>query len=234
MNFKKIALLTTTVSALATIAHANSDDHRYNQVRFTTEVSQEVANDELKVVLEKSTQSTDIQTIAKTLTTTLNQAQDIAKKYPDVKVKTNNQRTYPRYNNNGKIIGYTGSVSIELTSTNFTQASELIAKLQNIMAIERLSFNVSEKSEEVAKKALMERAIKTFQSDATNISNSFGARGYKIVSVQLDTPNIHGGYGVPVMMMAKDASAEMAAPPSYEAGDSRISYTATGTIELIK
>lgn len=208
----------------------------YNRISFNSEVKSEIANDEIRATLSKTAQATTAAGIAKTLNKSINEAMQIAKRYPEVQVTTGRQSTYPRYDskNRDKIIGFTGSASIEIKSNNFEKASQLIADLQSIMVMESIGFGVSQQAQEAEETRLKTQAIKRFQDEAQSISNAFGAQGYKIVSVNLGGNNSHY-YPRPMVMMTSaklmDASIET---QQFEGGNSTMSYTANSTIELVK
>lgn len=207
----------------------------YNQISFSTEVKQTVANDQIKISLTKTAQANDAKAVAKTLTEVINQANTIAKQYPNVKAKTGQQSTYPRYGNNGKILGFTGSISLELTSQDFEQAGDLVAKLQSLMAVDNIEFKVSDEAKKEVEQSLMKQVAKRFQDEAKTVSLAFGAKDYKIVQVSLDNQN-HGYYqplAASISLRSKSESSVMETQ-DFVSGDSQLSYKATGTIELIK
>lgn len=207
----------------------------YNQISFSTEVKQTVANDQIKISLTKTAQANDAKAVAKTLTEVINQANTIAKQYPNVKAKTGQQSTYPRYSNSGKILGFTGSISLELTSQDFEQAGDLVAKLQSLMAVDNIEFKVSDEAKKEVEQSLMKQVAKRFQDEAKTVSLAFGAKDYKIVQVSLDNQN-HGYYqplAASISLRSKSESSVMETQ-DFVSGDSQLSYKATGTIELIK
>lgn len=211
---------------------ATTSAANYNQISFSTEVKEVVANDQIKIALTKTTQSSDAKTVAQTLTQTINQANAIAKKYPSVKAKTGHQSAYPRYSNNGKILGFTGSISLELTSQDFKQAGDLVAELQSLMVVDDIEFRVSDTTKQQIEQKLMTQAAKRFQDEAKTVSLAFGAKDYKIVQVSLDSQN-QGYYQPMAASLSLRKSAEIS-PQEFVGGDSQLSYKATGTIELIK
>lgn len=231
----KRQLLTVALFAMSLLgyaAYAQSGNQSYNQVSFSTQVSQNVANDELYARLSKTAQSTTAKELANTLNQSINTALDIAKKYPEVKVSTSKQNTYPRYNKNGTITGFTGSVSLEIRSQNFAKASELIAELQAMMTVDTLVFKVSDNARQQAKTELMKQATKHFLDEAYAVSQAFGAKGYNIINVNLDSDYPAQNYAMD-LRMASSASKEVA-PQEFESGDSKLTYRASGTIELIR
>lgn len=71
-------------------------------------------------------QATDSKTLATTLNTTINNAMKIAKRYPSVTVSTGQQTTYPRYDKNDKIIGWTGQANIDLKAQTLQRRASLL------------------------------------------------------------------------------------------------------------
>ena len=233
MSFlRNSAIITAVASALSLPALAN--DQAYNRISFNSEVRSEIANDEIRATMSKTAQASTAAAIAKELNSSVNAAMQIAKRYPEVTVTTGAQSTYPRYaNNSTKIIGFTGSVSINIKSNNFEKASQLIADLQSTMVMENISFGISDKLRDSEEKRLRLEAIKRFKEEATTISQAFGSSSYKIVNVSLGGNNHY--YPQPVMasMKAMDAAPVIEAQ-NFEAGNTTLSYNANGTIEIIR
>ncbi|GAA0313626.1 SIMPL domain-containing protein [Psychrobacter aestuarii] len=229
-------LLTVSGAALLaamTMGSAQAETTGYNQISFQSEVKSEVANDEIRASLYKQAQATNAKSLATTLTNSINKAMMIAKRYPTVTVTTGQQQTYPRYDKNNKITGWTGQANVELKSSDFEATSQLIAELQSDMMMNNLSFGVSDSKKAEVEKKLMVEASKDFQNQAREMTTAWGARGYRIVSV-----NLNKGTNYPVPMYRSMAKAEMmdASVPSqnFESGNSTVSVTANGTIELSK
>ncbi|MCL1623409.1 SIMPL domain-containing protein [Moraxella sp. Tifton1] len=228
----RLVQLTPILAALTlTVAHAEQSS--YNHISFGVSAKQEVANDEMRASLSKTAQAKTAKEVANTLNRSINDALIIAKKYPSVTVKTSHHSTYPRYNHNDIITGFTGSASLDIKSQDFEQASQLIADLQAKMTLDDLSFHVSSKTSDDIKKQLTLDAVKRFQEEALTISQAFGANDYKIVSVQLGQDNTLHARPLTMMSMTRQARADLESP-NFESGKSTIIYDASGTIELIK
>lgn len=226
LRFLPVAVL----GALGLSFFAQAQAQNYNQINFDTSVSQQIANDELRAKLSKTSQSADAKSLANTINQTLNQALTIAKKYPEVKVSTGQQDTYPRYNKNGTLTGFTGSATLHISSQDFAKASELIAELQSIMTMEDLNFSVSDKTKQSAETTLRQQAIKRFQDEATSISQSFGAKSYKIVNISLNSDTYQRQYEYAPLAAS---SMSKVATQEFAGGDSQLTYRVSGTIELI-
>lgn len=234
-RLNKLAIATgTTLLFTAMMSHAQAEPTGYNQLSFQAEVKEEIANDEVRASLYKKAQASDAKTLATTLNTTINKALAIAKRYPNVTVSTGQQNTYPRYDKDDKIIGWTGQASIDIKSTDFAATSQLIADLQETLVMNNLNFGVSEVKKDAIEQKLMTDASRAFQEQAKNLTRAWDARGYRIISVNLNTGNNYprSMYGA---MEMRVTSADASVPSqNFESGNSTISVTANGTIELSK
>lgn len=215
------------------ISSAHAEPTGYNQLSFQTEVTEEIANDEITASMYKKAQAADAKTLATTLNTAINNALQIAKRYPSVTASSGQQSTYPRYDKNDKIIGWTGQVNIDLKSTDFAATSQLIADLQQTLVMNNLNFGVSEAKKDALEQKLMTEASRAFQQQATNLTRAWDANGYRVINVSLNTGN---NYPRPMYMSSARLESADASVPSqnFESGNSAISVTANGTIEFTK
>ena len=231
----KAALTTGTAFLLTAImGSAHAEPTGYDQLTFQTEVKEEVQNDEVRASLYKKAQATDSKTLATTLNTSINNAMKIAKRYPTVTVSTGQQRTYPRYDKNDKIIGWTGQANIDLKSTDFAATSQLIADLQETLVMDNLNFGVSDIKKDELEQKLMTNASRAFQQQAKNLTRAWDARGYRVVNVNLYTGSNYPRPMYSAMSMKAEAADASVPSQSFESGNSTISVTANGTIELTK
>ena len=100
-----MGLLTSSVglTALPTLSHAATADNstlNYGILNFSATASRKVDNDQTNAVMNKVVQNRSSTEVANQITTTLNRAMEVAKKYPTVKVTTGSQSTYPQYDKN--------------------------------------------------------------------------------------------------------------------------------------
>ncbi|WP_227430580.1 SIMPL domain-containing protein [Psychrobacter sp. I-STPA6b] len=229
-----IALSTAIIATLGFSATSHAEPSGYNQISFSTQVQTEVENDEISASLYKQVQASTPQALATQLNSAMNQAIATAKRYPSVKVSTGQHHSYPRYDDNRKIIGWTGRASIHLTSTDLAKTSELIAELQNTLILNQINFGVSQSKQDRVEKELLTQASKAFQQQASSLASAWNASGYRVVSVSL---NSQGNYAPPMLMrnMAMSESENITPPaPNFESGNSTLSVSANGTIELVQ
>ena len=233
--FNKAVMASSAVCLFtAMMGSANAETTGYDQISFQTEVKEEIANDEVRASLYKKLQATDAKTLATQLNTAVNKALNIAKRYPSVTVSTGQKSTYPRYDKNEKIIGWTGQANIDIKSTDFAATSQLIADLQETLVMNNLNFGVSDTKKDALEQKLMTSASRAFQLQAKNLTRAWDARSYRVVTVNLNTNN--NNYPRPMYNMKMAAEAMDSSVPSqnFESGNSTISVTAGGTIELTK
>ena len=233
--FNKVATATGAACLFtAMMSGAHAEPTGYDQLSFQTEVKSEVANDEVRASLYKKLQATDAKTLATKLNTSVNSALAIAKRYPSVTVSTGQQSTYPRYDKNDKIIGWTGQANIDLKSTDFAATSQLIADLQETLVMNNLNFGVSDVKKDAIEQKLMTDASRAFQQQAKNLTKAWDARGYRVVTVNLNTGSNYPRPMYSAMNMRGGAEDASVPSQSFESGNSTISVTANGTIELTK
>lgn len=231
----KAAVATSTACLLtAMMGSAHAEPSGYDQLSFQSEVKSEVQNDEVRASMYKKAQASTAKALAITLNTSINNAVRIAKRYPSVTVSTGQQRTYPRYDKNDKIVGWTGQANIDLKSTDFAATSQLIADLQETLVMENLNFGVSDIKKDALEQKLMTEASQAFQQQAKNLTRAWDARGYRVITVNLNTGNNYPRPMYSSMNMKAGAADESVPSQSFESGNSTISVTANGTIELTR
>lgn len=227
------ALLVT--GSLSSMSYAeNNKDINYNIVSIQAEASRKVVNDEMIAVLYVEKSNKQPAALANEVSQLMNQATSLAKKYPQVKVKTDSQNTYPIYDNdNRKLKEWRSRANIRLESTDFKAASQLISELQQSFQTESINFNVSSTQRNKVENELMVEASKNFQQRAQLLSQAWNKGSYNLVNLNINTQN---NYPQPVMMrntMAKFSEAADAVPPqNVEAGESTITVNANGSIQF--
>lgn len=239
VNIKRassMALTTLTTlavfSGITTAVHAQPTG--YDQLSFSTQVSDEIANDEVQASLYKKAQAKTAKDLATQLNTAINQAMLTAKRYPSITVSTGQQNTYPRYDDNHKIIGWTGEAYVQIKSSDMNAVSQLIAQLQDNLLMGDIHFTVSKQRQNQIETGLKERASKAFQEQASRLARTWGANGHRLISVTL-TSNTHQP-PIPIGSMYSLADAQLTAVPTqeFESGNSVISVIADGKIELVR
>ena len=228
-------LAATFALGLATVASlpAMAEEPRYNQVSLRAEVSQEVAHDRMYVTLYTEAQSEDPAALASDVTKTLNAAIDKARKVQGVKVSLGSRQSYPVYENEGsKISAWRERAELRLESAEFARLSQLSADLLGELKMAEMSFAVAEDTRKTSEDSLIKEAVEAFKARAQLATEAVGGKGYKLVSLNLNT----GGFQPPMAMRnfeAKGMAMMDAAPtPQIEAGTSQVTVSADGVIEV--
>lgn len=209
-------------------AEGNSDRRIVN---LQAEVVREVANDEMQAILFTELNEKDAATLANKINTVINQAIATAKQYPQVQIKTGNQNTYPVYTNKNQLQNWRGRAEVILKSQDFKTTSDLIAKLQNNLQLQNISFNVSDAQRKKVENELYVEASQAFQQRAQLLLAPWNASKYELVNLQLNTS---GSYQPMLMQRAMDVSYASAKVESQavESGNSEIRVVANGSIQL--
>lgn len=221
-------------SALTTPAFAQQNEQlNYNLVNIQAEAARKVSNDEMHAVLYIEKSNKQPAELAVQITQLMNQAMASAKKYPQVKVETGSQTTYPIYDNDSrKLKEWRGRAEIQIESTDFKAASQLVSDLQQNFQTQSINFSVSDAQRKKVENELMVEASKNFQQRAQALSQAWNKSGYNLVNLNLNTNN---SYPQPIMMrasMAKFSGAEAADAQDVAAGESKITVNANGTIQF--
>ena len=224
-------ILTSAVSATA-FAQAN-EQLNYNVVNVQAEATRQVSNDEMHAVLFIEKSNKQPAELASQITQLMNQAMASAKKYPQVKVETGSQTTYPIYDNDSrKLKEWRGRAEIQIESTDFKAASQLVSELQQNFQTQSINFTVSDAQRKKVENDLMIEASKNFQQRSQMLSQAWNKSGYNLVNLNINTSN---AYPQPMMMrasMAKLSGMESADDQDVSAGESKITVNANGTIQF--
>ena len=226
------SLLLSSLLSTATFAQP-TEQLNYNLVNVQAEATRQISNDEMYAVLYIERSKKQPAELSALITQLMNQAIAASKKYPQVKVETGTQSTYPVYDNDSqKLKEWRGRAEIRVKSTNFKAVSQLISELQQNFQTQSINFTVSDAQRKKVENELMVEASKNFQQRAQMLTSAWNKSGYQLVNLNLNTNNY---YPQPVMMranMAKFAGAEAADAQNVEAGESKITVNANGSIQF--
>lgn len=228
-------LAATFALGLATVASlpAMAEEPRYNQVSLRAEVSQEVAHDRMFVTLYTEAQSEDPAALASDVTKTLNAAIDNARKVQGVKVSLGSRQSYPVYENEGsKISAWRERAELRLESAEFARLSQLSADLLGELKMAEMSFAVAEDTRKTSEDSLIKEAVEAFKARAQLATEAVGGKGYKLVSLNLNSGGFQPVMPMRAMAMDRSSFSKSESAPQIEAGTSRVSMSADGVIEV--
>lgn len=197
-------------------------------IDLSAEASRPAANDLARATVFAEATSASPGESAKKINTLIAEAVSTAKGYARIKVQTAGTQTYPVYAKGGKIEAWRMRSEIVLESSDTGALSELLGKLQANLGVSGVSMLPSPETRKKAENEAMMEAIAAFRNRAKLVADALG-KPYRIKQLSI------GGqqYRPPVpMLRAAPMAAMEAAPMPMEAGESQISATVSGQIEL--
>jgi len=198
----------------------------FNLVTLSAQAEREVANDTLFATLVAEAEGADPAQLADGVNRAMRRALDLARGYGNVRARSGNYQTYPVYDK--KRVGrWRVRQELRLESADFAAATELIGKLQSILAVAQLSHGVSGDARRQAENSLFEEAIAAFEARARLARDALKAKGYRMRDL-----NLSGGGPVPPRPLTMRAMAAEVAAPALESGSTRIAVTVSGTVQL--
>lgn len=234
MHFtRRAALLALSLSTLASLPALAADEPHYNQISLRAEASQEVARDLMIVTLYTEAQNSDPAKLAADITTSMNKALGQAKAVKEVSLSQGSRNSYPIYDNKTqKITGWRERAELRLESSDFAALSKLTGELMQDLKMESMDFAIATATRKTSEDALLKEAIAAFKARAQLATEALGGKGYKIVSLNLNS----NGYPQPFprgAMMMKAAAMDAAPTPEVEAGKAKVNMNADGVIEVL-
>ncbi|AOX99043.1 SIMPL domain-containing protein [Jeongeupia sp. USM3] len=213
----------------------------YNVVNVSAQASREVSNDSARALLYVELTDSDPARLSDKVNQTLAAALKKVKAASGVQSGGTGYTTFPLYNSkNNKQEGWRGRGELRLASKDFAALSKLLGELQQPLAggigmqLADVRYGVSEQKRDEIENELIEEGVKAFRKRADLMRRSFEASGYKIINVNVDS----GGFVAPPRPMYKAERAMAAdvagAAPMLEGGDSRVSVSVSGSIQVIQ
>ncbi len=217
-------VLVAAVLLLAGCASAVEQEGQFDLVSFEAQVSRDVANDQLVAVLAVELHGPDPAALARTANARMAEALTVAGAAPGVRTRSGNYQTFPRYDRNQRIEGWQVSQELRLESGDFSAATRLIGKLQENLVVRSMAVRLSPEARRAAEDALIAEAIAAFRARAEQVRTAMRAAGYRI-----RTLNINASSGAPPRPFEARTMAQQVA---VEPGESQVSVTASGSIQL--
>lgn len=225
------AVLLSSLLGMSYSASAETDQKpQYRLIQLQADATREVTNNQMEAVLFTELNSNSPAELSQNITKVLNEAMRQAAKYPQVKVSTGAQSTYPVYDDKNKLKSWRSRAQIELKSIDFKATSDLIAALQNNMQVQSINFSVSDSERKRVENELMVEASQAFQQRARLLQQSWQATGYELVSLDLNAVN---NERPPIMyaMKARGAADAMESQ-NVQGGNSELRVNASGSVQL--
>lgn len=223
MSFRHFALVALLAGSLP-LAHAGA------LIELSAEASRPAANDLIQAQVYAEANAGNPAEVARLVNRDLNEALQLIKKTTGVTVKSGNQNTYPIYGNGRRIEGWRMRADLLLESKDSAAISELLARLQQMkLALGNVSQMPSPATRKEVESGVTRDAIRAFEARAAVIAETLG-KSYRIKRLSIQ----QSGFAQPMPMLraAKMEMASAVAPTPIEAGESQVSTTVSGEIEL--
>lgn len=225
-RFLLVSLIALAAGAAAVTARA--DELQYDQVEFAVQAETELQNDLAEAVLAAEAQHTDPAQVAAEINRAMDWALQQARAVNAVDAESGGYETYPVYDKT-RLIHWRGSQGLVLRSRDTAALNALLGTLQQRLQVKAMRFTVSPERQRAAEAGLVDQALEDFKTRAARIQQGLGAKGYRIVRLQVD-----GTAAPPMPLMARVAAMEQdaAVPVAAEPGSSRQRLGVHAVIQL--
>lgn len=198
-------------------------------VDLSVEISLPAANDMIRATLYSEASGPNPADLARRVNGEVAEALKLARAREGVKVQSGQQATYPVYSANQKVESWRMRSEIVLESKDHGAVSTLIAQLQSMhLAVGAISLMPAPETRRVVADQAIVEAVQAFRKRAALVAGELG-KSWKIRQL-----NISQGSNQPMPFVRQarmSMVAEVASAP-LEAGESQVSASISGQIEL--
>ncbi|MGF1644230.1 MAG: SIMPL domain-containing protein [Thiotrichales bacterium] len=214
---------------LALFAGESGETH-YDRISLSAAAADRVDNDLATVTLSAQEDGGFPSELADKVNQRIKWGVETVKQRPGMKVQTQSYNTQPVYRDN-RITGWRVSQAIAVESRDIAGVSELLSVLQSRLNLQGMHFSVSPETREAKENELITRALAAFEKRAGLVAENLKRSGYKLVDLQISTADFAPQPRFMGRAMMAEAAMDVAAP-SMEAGESTITVTVSGVVEL--
>ncbi|MDO5103035.1 MAG: SIMPL domain-containing protein [Lautropia sp.] len=203
-------------------------------VELSATVSKMVRNDQMIVQLATEQRGQSIEALNSSVLKTINDALEQAKRQRGVKARAGNISTSAEWNKDGERNGWQVRGTLMLEGSDIAAVSKLAGELATRLQLESVGYRLSEARRHEEENKLLQSAANAFKTRALATTIAFGYDNYVIKTLNIATNPRHQDHNQPYPMMLEAKAASAARAPSLptESGESTVSLTARGTVEL--
>lgn len=216
------------VAAVSAGDDTTQSDHNYDRISLLVSASDEVDNDILEATLSVQREGSNPSLLSDEVNLAIQWAIGHAKKASGITLQTLGYQTNPIYRQQ-HLAAWRVRQSIRLESRDMTALSQLIGRLQERLAVDRVGYRISTQRRNAVEEGLITEAIARFQRRALLVAKQMGRADYRLVKMSINT---RGAPVRPVMRAEMSAMADTRTAPSFEAGAQTVQVSISGTIEL--
>ena len=217
-------LLALLVATSATAAAAGD----VMTIDLAAEASRPAANDLARATVFAEAAGATPSDLARRVNGLIADGLKTARGYGSIRTQSGGTHTYPVYGKGSRIEGWRMRSELTLESADSAALSELLGKLQGSLGVASLAMLPAPETRKKAENEAMIDALAAFKARAKVIADAFG-KPYRISHLTISS----SGRPPPMPMMRSAALASAdAAPMPVEPGDTLVSATVSGKIEL--
>ena len=216
-----LALLTGMLLCTATQA---------TTIELTAEASRPAANDMVRATVFAEASGSNPAELARRVNQDIAEGLKIIKAKPGVSVKSGRQSTFPVYGQNQKIESWRIHSELILESRDVAAVSELLGELQQRrLAVSGVSQLPAPETRRKVEDEATRDAIAAFRQRAAVVAEVLG-KPYTIRHLSIQQSGQMPP--MPVMRASRAMAADAAAPIPLEAGESQVTTTVSGKVEV--
>ncbi|MDO4682806.1 MAG: SIMPL domain-containing protein [Lautropia sp.] len=225
-------LLAAALLSAVTAPALAADKPASAQAELSATVSRMVRNDQMIVQLATSQRGQSIETLNATVIRTINEALAQTRNQRGVRARAGNISTSPEWNRDGERSGWQVRGTLVLEGDDIPAVSKLAGQLATRLQLESVGYQLSEARRQEEENKLLQSAANAFKTRALATTIAFGYDNYTIRTLNIATGADGHHRPQPVMLEARSANAESAPSLPTESGETAVSITARGTVEL--
>jgi predicted secreted protein len=193
-----------------------------------------VANDEMQVILAIERDGNDLSAMNQAVLQALASAISDAKKVDGVRARMGTVQTNPNLTPQGKPNGWRvrGEVwlSLQNSAQNFASLGKLAGQLSQKLQLSGINFKLSDDARTAAEKQLIKNAATAFRAKAQEAASALGFKTFDIKELNLS--NVDRTIIQQARMAYMRSDSLSSAPVPSEGGDSEVTVTFSGTVNL--
>ncbi len=223
-----IAFTASLIVSISACAIAD-EPVQFNIVNLRVEQARQVSNDVMVVIMQAAAQKNSSAEAARSVNEVMAWADKIISEDQRISHQTLNYQTRPIYQNK-TITGWSASQQLQLQSQDIEALTAMVGTLQQKLQIGSMRFQISPERRAEELQTLVVEALEAFRVKAELVTGTLKANDYRLVNLSID----ENGSPMPYRAVARaEAMSAGSAPPSVEAGDSKLRVSVTGSIQLI-
>lgn len=202
-------------------------------VGFSASASAEVLQDWVSLSLAHQHEAADAATVQRQLKQVLATALERTRApaaASQLELSTGALQVSPRYDQAGRMSGWTGRAELILAGRDLAAVSALAGKVPG-MTVAQVRWSLSPALRQQTEEQVQAQAVQRFRAKAKALTEQFGFKDHTLREVQVSEDG--GGRPVqPLMARAMSANAADGSAVPLEAGRTTVSVSVTGTVQL--